>query len=1360
MRLHSSVATLVAVATTAGALMVGVKGETPIDPSGKWSPSGAMTAGREFASSALLPDGSVLVFGGRESGASMAVAERFAGGTWSPAGASPVQRWGQTATTLADGTVIIAGGTGVTSVDEQGQPVTAPTAAIERFDPSTGEVTPLAFLSGPRTGHAAARLADGRVLFAGGYDGNAVVADVEILDPETGLVSPGPADLEVARAGLSATTLMNGRVLLAGGNDGVHDLALVDIYDTEDGILISSEMSAPRRDHQAVLLAHNNQVLLIGGASNGQVAGAELYRPWTGTFLPTGSPAVARVGATAVALATEWPYRGREGQALVTGGAGAEGRGEASAESYTFATIRTDRDDYLPGDTVYVSGTGWQPNETITLGLQELPLEHETRSFTIQADELGRINNATLFLVEPHHLGVKFYLTARGAASQAQVTFTDGAVRVKTTGTAGNKATIEWQLYSAADCSGLVVSSGSILADTGNNGTNIPQATASPQSLRLTAMPLSSVGTQYTFANWKVGQAEDASNPICLNHDNSTRNVDANYAAVAQVATTTAIISSANPSTYGTLVTFTATVNAVPANPSGVGTVTFTNGSTVLCAAVPLLGNTATCSASTLPAATSAYTIAAAYSGTSQGTTPQFAQSQATLQQLVSRASATINVQGGSFTYDGDAHSATGSATGVKGETLTGLVLGDSFTNVPGGAANWVFTDVTGNYNNANGTVQIVISKANATVAVTGYTGVYDGDAHGATGSATGVKGETLTGLVLGDSFTNVAGGTANWAFTDVTGNYNNASGTATIVISKADATIQVDGYSGAYDGAAHGVTGSATGVKGETLTGLVLGDSFTNVPGGTANWAFTDITGNYNNASGTAAIVISKADATIQVDGYSGTYDGAAHGATGSATGVKGETLTGLVLGDSFTNVPGGTANWAFTDITGNYNNASGTAAIVISKADATIQVDGYSGTYDGAAHGATGSATGVKGETLTGLVLGDSYTNVPGGTANWAFTDITGNYNNASGTAAIVISKATPTVNVQSVSATFDGQAHGTTGTVAGVGGADLGAATISYDTTNGQAPVNAGSYVATGNFAGNDNYAAASNTAAIEIAKATPVITWATPADITYGTLLSAAQLNAAANVAGSLVYTPPVGTQLNAGPGQTLSVSFTPTDAANYNGASKTVQITVLKATPVVTWTNPADIIYGTALSATQLNATANVAGSFSYEPAAGVTLNVGLNQKLTVAFTPTDTANYNGASITVEIDVVYGWDGFLQPINDTAHDLVLMSKFKTGQTIPAKFVLKNAAGAVVQQTGIPTFTRTGRLGACDSAAALETPEPVSASVVPLYQWDGSQYHYNWSTKGLTAGLYRIFANLADGTAQSVDICLTK
>src|SRR4029077_17963143 len=137
----------------------------------------------------------------------------------------------------------------------------------------------------------------------------------------------------------------------------------------------------------------------------------------------------------------------------------------------------------------------------------------------------------------------------------------------------------------------------------------------------------------------------------------------------------------------------------------------------------------------------------------------------------------------------------------------------------------------------------------------------------------------------------------------------------------------------------------------------------------------------------------------------------------------------------------------------------------------------------------------------------------------------------------------------------------------------------------------------------------------------------ITWATPADITYGTALSATQLNATANTPGTFVYTPLAGTVLNAGPAQALSVTFTPTDAANFTTATKTVSITVLKATPVITWATPADITYGAALSATQLNATANTPGTFVYTPATGAVLNAGAGQTLSVTFTPTDATNY-------------------------------------------------------------------------------------------------------------------------------------
>src|SRR5205814_450451 len=133
-------------------------------------------------------------------------------------------------------------------------------------------------------------------------------------------------------------------------------------------------------------------------------------------------------------------------------------------------------------------------------------------------------------------------------------------------------------------------------------------------------------------------------------------------------------------------------------------------------------------------------------------------------------------------------------------------------------------------------------------------------------------------------------------------------------------------------------------------------------------------------------------------------------------------------------------------------------------------------------------------------------------------------------------------------------------------------------------------------------------------------------------------SGTQLNATASVPGTFVYTPAAGAVPNAG-AQTLSVTFTPTDAVNYAVVTQTVTLNVVKATPVVTWATPADIIYGTALGATQLNASSSVPGTFVYAPVAGVVLNAGAAQTLSVAFTPTDSANYTTASKTVSINVL-------------------------------------------------------------------------------------------------------------------------
>jgi subtilase family serine protease len=73
------------------------------------------------------------------------------------------------------------------------------------------------------------------------------------------------------------------------------------------------------------------------------------------------------------------------------------------------------------------------------------------------------------------------------------------------------------------------------------------------------------------------------------------------------------------------------------------------------------------------------------------------------------------------------------------------------------------------------------------------------------------------------------------------------------------------------------------------------------------------------------------------------------------------------------------------------------------------------------------------------------------------------------------------------------------------------------------------------------------------------------------------------------------------------------------------------------TPTVTWTNPTTVVYGAVLSASQLNATASVPGTFAYDPAAGAVLNAGTNV-LSVVFTPNDTFDYNNVNANVNLVV--------------------------------------------------------------------------------------------------------------------------
>jgi hypothetical protein len=400
--------------------------------------------------------------------------------------------------------------------------------------------------------------------------------------------------------------------------------------------------------------------------------------------------------------------------------------------------------------------------------------------------------------------------------------------------------------------------------------------------------------------------------------------------------------------------------------------------------------------------------------------------------------------------------------------------------------------------------------------------------------------------------------------------------------------------------------------------------------------------TANYNSVTTTTNVVVGKVTPTVTW----ATPSAITYGTTLSATQLN---ATSSLAAGTITYSPASgttpsagtqtlTATFTPTD-TANYNTATRTVSLVVGKATPTITW----ATPSTITYGTTLSATQLN--ATSSLAAGTiAYSPASGTTpsagtqtltATFTPTD-TANYNTANGSVSLTVNKAAPTITW----ATPSTITYGTTLSATQLNAtSSLAAGTITYNPASGTTP-SAGTQTLTATFTPTDtaNYNTATRTVSLVVGKATPTITWATPSAITYGTTLSATQLNATSSLAaGTITYSPASGTTPSAGT-QTLTATFTPTDTANYNTANGTASLTVNKATPTITWATPSTITYGTTLSATQLNATSSLAaGTITYSPASGTTPSAG-TQTLSATFTPTDTANYNTATGSASLTV--------------------------------------------------------------------------------------------------------------------------
>jgi hypothetical protein len=676
-----------------------------------------------------------------------------------------------------------------------------------------------------------------------------------------------------------------------------------------------------------------------------------------------------------------------------------------------------------------------------------------------------------------------------------------------------------------------------------------------------------------------------------------------------------------------------------------------------------------------------------------------------------------------------------------------------------------VFTPIDGaDYSTATTTVLLTVNKASLTVTPNPSSKVYGTANPAFTGSITGlVTGDTITASYASAAATSTAIGVYSLGANAIAatlsdpgsrlGNYTVTQNLGTLTITQATTILtwptpaaitygtplsatQLDATSGGVAG-----TFGYSPVAGTVLAAGPQTLSVTFTPNDTAD---------YSVATLTVALTVNKAPLTVSPNSASRLY--------GVANPVFTGSIIGLVAGDTITATYASAAN--MTTVVGVY--PSGANAIAATLSDPESKLPNYTLTQNlgtltitqtttvltwanpaAITYGTALSAAQL--DATSGGVAGTFVYAPPAGTIlpvgvqtlSVTFTPTDGaDYSSATVTVSLTVNKAPLTVTPTPASKVYGTANPIFTGSITGLVAGDTITATYASAATTSTAVgvyssgVNAISATLSDPDSKLSNYTLTQNVGALTVTQATTVLTWATPAAITYGTPLSAVQLNATSGgVAGTFVYTPAAGVVLAAG-SHTLSVMFTPTDTADYGSAIATVNLQVNKAALVVT-PNPASRLYAAANPVFTGAITGMIAGdgiSATYASGANATTPVGIYSTgaNAIASTMVDPgsklANYTvtqnlGALTITQVTTGLTWPTPAAITYGTALTGVQLDATSGG--VVGTFVYSPAAGAVLS-AGIHTLnvTFTPTDGADYSTATASVTLTVTPAVLTV------------------------------------------
>lgn len=512
-----------------------------------------------------------------------------------------------------------------------------------------------------------------------------------------------------------------------------------------------------------------------------------------------------------------------------------------------------------------------------------------------------------------------------------------------------------------------------------------------------------------------------------------------------------------------------------------------------------------------------------------------------------------VSATGNSCVYDGNGCAGAGSAKGAAGEALpVRLIYRSGSAEIAGAPVNagsyTVTAEFTGNaeYNaRQSNPAPVVISKASqANVVVNAPASAAYAQAgvmaSASGGSGTGAyafsaSGSTACTVDPASGAVTIARGTGTCSITAMRAedtNYNASAPSAavSIAITKAVPTVTLTGAPGSATyrssfAVSSTTDSSATPTYAASGACSNAGTTYTMTTGtgtctATVSWPADD---NYQAATLTRETAAARLDPEVVAQGNTCTYDGNPCAGSGSAKGAAGEALPVRLVYRAGASDLGGAPVSAgsylvVAEFAGNadYNpRQSAPAPITINKANQgavgvslpASAVFAQAGIVAAASGGnGTGaysfSAAGSSACTIDPASGAVAITRGTGTCTITAMRAADGNYNASapSSPVSMGISRAASAVAIMAADATYDGAAHGATALASGNGGLAQPVA-VTYSGTGGtaygpaaNAPVDAGSYLASASFGGSADHLPSSASQPFVIAKAPSAVTLA--------------------------------------------------------------------------------------------------------------------------------------------------------------------------------------------------------------------------------------------------------------------------